>query len=256
MTGSLQARLAWRLALIFAAVILATSAALYIHRGRSDAEASAYLASRMMGRVAAALSRGPDGAPRLAATHLDDRFDYVVSGPDGQVLFASPHPPPSLGGPVPGWPEAYLRRPETTGDEIVAYRQVDSAIGPVEIRVGLESGEALRLESFESELGSELLPILLPTLVGALAIGALTLRGGLKPLQSLARDAARITPAQTGRRLPEAGLPRELAPLVRAINAALDRLISCARRSPSSPPTSTRWATGSRQPRCATTSAE
>jgi signal transduction histidine kinase len=69
-----------------------------------------------------------------------------------------------------------------------------------------------------------MLPILLPTLLAALLIGALTLRGGLRPLQRLAREAAHITPAESERRLPLAGLPRELAPLVRAINAALDRL--------------------------------
>jgi signal transduction histidine kinase len=223
MNGSLQARLAWRLALVFAAVILATSAALYIHRGRGDAEAAAYLLHRTIGRVAAALSRGPDGAPRLALGDLDGRFDYAVAGSDGRVLFASKNPPPGPG-PMPGWPEGYLRRPETTGDDIVAFTQVDTAIGPVEIRVGLEGSEALRLESFERELGSELLPILLPTLAGALAIGALTLRGGLKPLQGLAGEVARITPAQSERRLRVAGLPRELVPLVRAINAALDRL--------------------------------
>jgi len=61
-------------------------------------------------------------------------------------------------------------------------------------------------------------------LLAALLIGALTLGAALGPLQRLAREAAHITPAESERRLPVAGLPRELSPLVRAINAALDRL--------------------------------
>jgi signal transduction histidine kinase len=60
--------------------------------------------------------------------------------------------------------------------------------------------------------------------LAALIIGALTLRDGLRPLQRLARAAAGITPAVSERRLPLDDLPRELAPLVQSINAALDRL--------------------------------
>ncbi|MEA2781027.1 MAG: hypothetical protein QOK29_2571, partial [Rhodospirillaceae bacterium] len=223
MIHSLQARLAWRLALVFAAVILTTSLAIYFHRGRGDAEALAYLLNRTMDRIAGALSRGADGAPRLDLHDLGDRYDYAVVKPDGQVLFASAKPPPASS-PVPGWPEGYLRRPENAGPEILGYEQVETAIGPVEIRVAFESATAQRLESLGRELSGELLPVLLPTLFGALAIGALTLRGGLKPLQALAREAARITPAESERRLPVEGLPRELRPLVGAINAALDRL--------------------------------
>ena len=74
------------------------------------------------------------------------------------------------------------------------------------------------------ELDEELLPVLLPTLLAALIIGALTLRDGLRPLQRLASVAAGITPAESERRLPLDDLPRELAPLAHAINAALDRL--------------------------------
>ncbi len=223
MSPSLQSRLAWRLALVFAAVILATSLALFFHHRGVDTEIPADALTRIIDHVAAGLSRGADGAAHLDIDEDDGSFDYAVVAADGRTLLASANPPaPITAG---SWPEGYLRRPGPFGDRVAAFTRADTALGHVEIRVELDSGpNGYGLGSLGRELRDEMLPILLPTLLAALAIGALTLRGGLRPLQTLARDAARITPAESERRLPIAGLPRELSPLVHAINAALDRL--------------------------------
>jgi signal transduction histidine kinase len=57
-----------------------------------------------------------------------------------------------------------------------------------------------------------------------LAVAVWTIRTSLKPVRAASENAARIAPGDTGVRLPTAGLPGELAPLVAAVNEALDRL--------------------------------
>jgi signal transduction histidine kinase len=57
-----------------------------------------------------------------------------------------------------------------------------------------------------------------------LAVTVWTIRTSLKPVRAASDNAARIAPGDTSVRLPTAGLPAELVPLVAAVNAALDRL--------------------------------
>jgi signal transduction histidine kinase len=57
-----------------------------------------------------------------------------------------------------------------------------------------------------------------------LAVTVWTIRTSLKPVRAASDNAARITPGDTGVRLPSTGLPTELIPLVAAVNEALDRL--------------------------------
>jgi signal transduction histidine kinase len=57
-----------------------------------------------------------------------------------------------------------------------------------------------------------------------LAVTVWTIRTSLKPVRAASENAARITPGDTGVRLPAVGLPTELTPLVTAVNEALARL--------------------------------
>jgi signal transduction histidine kinase len=66
--------------------------------------------------------------------------------------------------------------------------------------------------------------LLLPLVVATVGIGVLTIRAGLRPLRLASAAARRIGPGAPGVRLPAAGLPLELAPLVGAVNDALERL--------------------------------
>ena len=63
-----------------------------------------------------------------------------------------------------------------------------------------------------------------PFLVALLAISTITVRRTLTPLRQLSGVATQIGPANADLRFPEDDIPRELLPLVQAINSALDRL--------------------------------
>ena len=69
------------------------------------------------------------------------------------------------------------------------------------------------------------IPILMAV---TLIVGVLAIRHGLRPLREASRRAAMIGPDTTTMRLPETGLPSEIAPLVAAVNQALARLDAIA----------------------------
>lgn len=63
-----------------------------------------------------------------------------------------------------------------------------------------------------------------PFLLVLLGVSILTVRGTLSPLRRLSHRVEAIGPSTTDVRLPLAGLPREILPLVNAVNSAFDRL--------------------------------
>jgi signal transduction histidine kinase len=65
--------------------------------------------------------------------------------------------------------------------------------------------------------------LLMPIGFAAMMVSVLTLRRGLRPILRVSATAATVG-AQPGVRLPLAGLPREVTPLVEAVNEALTRL--------------------------------
>lgn len=68
--------------------------------------------------------------------------------------------------------------------------------------------------------------VMLPIFVLLLALDVLIVRRALKPITIASRRARAIQPGSIALRLPEAGLPSEVLPLVKAVNQALDRLES------------------------------
>ena len=63
-----------------------------------------------------------------------------------------------------------------------------------------------------------------PYLFAWLGVSLLAVRRALAPLKSVSRVAETIDPATANRRLPTVDVPREILPLVNAVNLALDRL--------------------------------
>lgn len=74
------------------------------------------------------------------------------------------------------------------------------------------------------EVADELLPLLLPLLVGSLILVPWTVRRSLAALRALGLRIAAIGPGERGGGLDLTGVPSEVLPLARAVDAALERL--------------------------------
>ena len=225
---SLQARLAWRLAgVTLLAVALAGAAVGWraIVAVNSLEDAALQTQARAIGRH---LSVAPDGAARLdlppeldAAyrySHGDDL--YVVLDAGGRVVAASSAEALSRLAPfLPAQPGLFSTGPDR---QLYGLMTTDGAFRIV-VAQGARHRDVL-VDSLMQEFLVAGLWLLALIGVTAVVVGAVTLRRGLRPLSAASRAAAAIGPERPGDRVPLAGLPNELRPLVQAINGALDRL--------------------------------
>jgi signal transduction histidine kinase len=132
-----------------------------------------------------------------------------------------------------------MLRPEVAGDlqgdfafrgpdgtvQFGAIRLIPTPYGPM--RVGLiRSEETFKdiLEWVWQQSAEATLPILIPMTIATLLIVGQTIRGSLRPVLSLSHQASRLGTETIGLRLAEDRAPREILPLVHAMNNAVDRL--------------------------------
>ncbi|MDB5365816.1 MAG: hypothetical protein JWM77_1743 [Rhodospirillales bacterium] len=119
--------------------------------------------------------------------------EFEAPGPDGRMM-----------------PGALTRMPTESGEYMLAA-------------VGLQRGFVDAVRWIWAELVTTLLPLLAALAVGSLLLVPRTVARALKPLDRLSAQARAIVPgART--RLEESATPREITPLVSAVNTALDRL--------------------------------
>jgi signal transduction histidine kinase len=234
---SLQLRLAARLALLYI-VATAGMVGLLIFRAYDTAET---LNDRELSRRAEDLGRSvsrdaqgilhvelPQGlaAAYAAGTGTDI---YAIRTPDHRVLAASPA---NFGERVVNWPApnddpSYFHLSDLghgARDYYGLSLEVVSAGGPLWISVARADEEGALIDSLLWEFLVDIAWVL-PILVGVtVLIGVLAIRSGLAPVRAVSEQAAAIGPSATGVRLPEDDVPREIAPLVAAVNRALGRL--------------------------------
>jgi len=234
---SLQLRLAVRLGLVYV-VAIAMAVTFFINQAYN---AAGSLSERQLGLRAADLARyvslNSSGTPRLdmppelAAAYADasDADIFAIRTSDGRVIAASPA---TFAEQVVGWPAvtenpSYLRLKNLDSHVRDYYGLsivLNSVAGPLSITVAHEPEinplVHTILRGFVFHIGW-LIPIFL---VITLAIGVLAIRSGLRPLREVSQMASAIGPSATALRLPEHDLPREIMPLVAAVNHALDRL--------------------------------
>ena len=100
------------------------------------------------------------------------------------------------------------------------------------IRIALY-GSKFRWDDLFRSFGSSLrwfLPYFLAVIAGSAGIAQFAVRRGLIPLRSVSAEMARIDMSSLQQRLPEAGVPAEIMPLVTGMNDALRRLDASAAR--------------------------
>jgi len=154
------------------------------------------------------------------------RYSYAVVDDQGRVLFSSLKDHAALfpAGARSGDVEFLQQR---RGDATVSGASIKKTVG--DKTVWIETGEDLAnrdvliddiVADFYKNVGWITLPILLVLLIADIAI----FRRALRPLWQASEIARDIGPTRTGLRLPTKEMPREVRPLVSAVNQALERL--------------------------------
>src|SRR5580700_2294165 len=154
------------------------------------------------------------------------RYSYAVIDEKGAVLFSSlPDKSALFPADTREAPVEFLHH--RRGNATVFGASVEKTIG--DKTVWIQTGEDLAnrdvltddiVADFYKNVGWITLPILLVLLLADIAI----FRRALRPLREASETAGEIGPARPGLRLPTSEIPREVRPLVTAINQALDRL--------------------------------
>jgi signal transduction histidine kinase len=153
------------------------------------------------------------------------RYSYAVIDSQGRVLFSSLKDKVAL----------FPTDARTSDVEFLQQRRGDATVSGASIKktvgaqtVWIQAGEDLAnrdvliddiVADFYKNVGWITLPILLVLLIADIAI----FRRALRPLRQASEIASHIGPTRTGLRLPKE-IPREVRPLVLAVNQALDRL--------------------------------
>ena len=107
-----------------------------------------------------------------------------------------------------------------------ARRAIVAARGPLNSTVIVGRGDHDRDELVDSlfEEGSEQLTVIVPFALLGLVLIWLISGWSLRPIERASGEAARVGPQRPDMRISALGLPREIQPLVEAVNGALDRL--------------------------------
>ena len=154
------------------------------------------------------------------------RYSYAVTDEHGAVLFSSTTDHSALFAAEMGAGEVDFLQ-QRRGSATVSGASIRKTVGGRTVWV--QAGEDLAnrdvltddiVADFYRDVGWITLPILLVLLITDIAI----FRRALRPLREASDIAAEIGPSRPGLRLPTKAIPREVRPLVSAVNLALDRL--------------------------------
>ena len=178
------------------------------------------------------MQAGPDGSLRVS---LPADWTQAYGNPSKQfiyTIFDGAHRPlawsANLTTPLPFVPGPSHRRlgPIEFIGAGAARRAVLVARGPRHLTVLVGRGDMSSDELVDSlfQEGSEQLTVIAPFALLALALIWLISGWSLRPVARASREAARVGPQHPDMRISAGGLPREIQPLVEAVNGALDRL--------------------------------
>lgn len=233
---SLQARLALRIGVLFAVFYAAFAAVTAF--GLLEVSETARMLSlhRQSERLLEAIRVGDGGALTIASSDRMSRFYapggqagfYVLWDSGGRALASSdPNMVDRLRHavgvpPRPG--QADTEEQDGADQAIYAYTRALHDLGAF-LTVGRRTiTDDIILDDVERGLIWNTALIGVPLFLATLVISLATIRSMLRPISAVSRMAVAISPSSSDVRLPEAGLPSEVMPLIRAANHALERL--------------------------------
>ncbi|MEY9183944.1 signal transduction histidine kinase [Bradyrhizobium sp. USDA 326] len=141
------------------------------------------------------------------------RYQFDIRDADGRLLFSSHRRPAAVAQP---------RFPETISGAGVT-RHIAGKTVRIQVAEDLAHRDVITddiVSNFFRRVGWITIPILLVLL----ATDIIIFRRAIAPLWKASEEASNIGPARIDIRLPTAQIPREIMPLVTAVNQALDRL--------------------------------
>lgn len=154
------------------------------------------------------------------------RYAYAVLDRDGKVLFSSLSDRAPIFADDPRAPDASFLE-TIRGDAPIYGASIPKRIGAQTVWIEVAQDLAHR-DVLIDDIVADFFPrvgwIILPILLLLLAIDIAIFRRALQPVLKASETAQTISPARTEVRLPTADIPREILPLVSAVNQALERL--------------------------------
>jgi signal transduction histidine kinase len=233
---SLQLSLALRVAALY---IVATVIVIVFLMSRAYDTARSLGDQDLMRRandVARYVSVGANGLPRI---NLPPKLSETYGPTPGSDIFAMRDArnniiaavPQEFANHVATWPPA-TAEPSRFGIRLGAGPseydglsiRVETNAGAMSVSVGRSSANAAAAYSLLRKFIHDTMWAVSVLVLAALAIGILAIRSGLRSVREVSEMAAAIAPHTMSVRLPDKGLPSEIAPLVSAVNRALDRV--------------------------------
>ncbi len=154
------------------------------------------------------------------------RYAYAVLDGGGQVLFSSLDDKGPLFPSEAGAPDAPTLR-SWHGKALLSGASVPKHIADktvwVQVGENLEHRDVI-IDDIVADFFERVGWATVPILAILLAIDIVIFRRALQPLLAASRQAQGISPERADKRLPSDGIPKEVTPLVSAVNQALDRL--------------------------------
>jgi signal transduction histidine kinase len=153
-------------------------------------------------------------------------YSYAVIDSSGEVLFSSRIDGGALFPPKENRVGDWAMRRRTTGPVLFGVsiaRTIGGRTYLIQVAQDLSHRDVI-IDDIVASFFPSVAWITFPLLMALFLIDILIFRRALRPVNEASTTAAAIGPMRTDVRLPEAAMPTEVAPLVRAVNQALDRL--------------------------------
>lgn len=228
---SLNWALSWRLSLVFTAVVVVVIVGLCVF-GASIHSPNVALEEDIKLAVSEGATQGADGRIELRETprlrSLKERNEglwFVIATRDGAAASYGrvPDAYAEIARNLHRFREADIRGSADT-DEVASIETIYVNGQSVQIMVGGNSEMKSTFFALLKKAWRIYVPLLLIALPAVFLVVPRIVRRALVGLNAVARKATEIDPRRPGSRLPTANVPRDVAPLIRAFNEALERL--------------------------------